>query len=234
MTYIYTLADNQGNIRYIGQTTNISQRYSAHCSRSKIVKNTHKNNWIKQLLKQGLKPELEVIDFVDDTTANDAEIYWISQLKCWGFKLTNVTEGGQFDVSNRKGCKLTKSHKLKISQSTKGISKSDSFKKKISGDKNHFYGKHHSVESKKKISEAAKNNMTEKRKKQISKSVKKAMSRPDVKEKVSKGLSKVMAGEGNPMYGKKGKDNPNFGRKNSEATKEKMRMAALKRWAKNN
>jgi ribosomal protein L37AE/L43A len=68
---------------------------------------------------------------------------------------------------------------------------------------NPFYGKHHSEETKK--------NWSEKRK--------------GVKftEEHRNNMSKSFSGEGNSMFGKYGKDNPNFGSKRSEESKQKMR-----------
>ena len=232
MKYIYTLEDFDQNIRYVGQTKNLNSRLYAHCSLNKLKKNNHKNNWIKSLLSKNQKPILKVIEIVTDEDANFYEIYWIEQLLAWGFNLTNGTKGGNFDNANRKGCKLSNEHKAKISKATKGKKKSDEFKRKITGKNNHFFGKTHTEQNKKKMSITAKNNMNEERKKIISASTKKAMADPILKTHVKEQLSKAFSGEKNPMYGKIGKNNPNYGRKNSKSSKEKMRLAALKRWSK--
>ena len=233
MTYIYTLEDQNGDIRYVGQTIRVKNRLSEHCNSSKLKKKTHKNNWIKSILLMGFKPIFNIIEEVEDIDANWSEIYWISQFKSWGFNLTNGTDGGAYDNANRKGAKLTEEHKLKLSKSTKGKKKSNEFIEKITGEKNHFYGKKHSEETRKKLSEIAKARMTDERKKQISESVKKAMANPKLQKHISEQLKIAMAGEGNPMYGKIGENNPNYGRKNTEKTKKKMSLAAKKRWSKN-
>jgi DNA-binding CsgD family transcriptional regulator len=94
-TYIYSLSDpNTHEIRYIGKSNNIVKRLHCHLTKSNLVKNTHKNNWIKQLLLSGSKPILEVIDIVPIEDWMFWEIYWISQFKTWGFDLTNLTNGG--------------------------------------------------------------------------------------------------------------------------------------------
>ena len=62
--------------------------------------------------------------------------------------------------------------------------------KSASGEKNGMYGKHHSVETRKRLSETHR-------------------------------------GELNSMYGKRGKDNPNYGRKQSQECKEKCRQINL-------
>lgn len=93
---IYTLIDPITNeVRYVGKTTNLSKRLNRHINESKKSTTSHKKAWIKGLLKNGLKPKLEVIDeILENDDWKFWEIYWIEQLRAWGFKLTNETEGG--------------------------------------------------------------------------------------------------------------------------------------------
>lgn len=100
--FIYTLSDPDTNeIRYIGKTKNIENRYNRHiqkCYLDKYGKNTYKSNWIKSLIKINKKPIIEILDEGDKYNINDLEIYWISQFKSWGFRLTNMSEGGEIGV----------------------------------------------------------------------------------------------------------------------------------------
>lgn len=92
--YIYTLAHPITNeIRYIGKTNNIHRRYLGHLNdKSKA----HRNCWIKSLLNNNLFPVIEILDeFSNEDDCYDAEIYWISQFKTWGFRLTNLHNGGR-------------------------------------------------------------------------------------------------------------------------------------------
>jgi hypothetical protein len=43
---------------------------------------------------KNLKPIIEVLDIGSEENINELEIYWIAQLKAWGFNLTNMTDGG--------------------------------------------------------------------------------------------------------------------------------------------
>ena len=87
--YIYTLTCPIHNtIRYVGFTLNTDARLKSHClnidggSAYKII-------WIKKLNKLKLKPIIEVIDCVSKENSYLSEIYWINQLREWGFKLYN-------------------------------------------------------------------------------------------------------------------------------------------------
>jgi hypothetical protein len=103
--YIYTLTDPIDNlVKYIGRTKNIKQRYYTHTKNSKD--NTPKNNWIKSLKNNELKPIIEILDEGDETNIDDLEIYWISQFKTWGFDLKNWTSGGEFYNTYWKGKNL--------------------------------------------------------------------------------------------------------------------------------
>ena len=96
--YIYTLSTKEypNVIRYVGKTINsLRERFTEHLCASEIKKNTHKNNWLKSVLKKGETPIITLLDIVDEVDWVFWETYWISQFKTWGFKLTNKTDGGE-------------------------------------------------------------------------------------------------------------------------------------------
>ena len=99
-TFIYSLCDpNTKEIRYIGKANNIQYRLWSHIHEAKNdLRNMHKCNWIKSLLKEGKKPIIEIIEEVSVDYWKDSEIYWISQLKAWGFNLINKTSGGECGI----------------------------------------------------------------------------------------------------------------------------------------
>lgn len=90
--YIYTLSDNKG-VRYVGQTLNPQRRYNAHCSLLQNNKNTHKDRWIRSLLKKNIKPTLDIV--LKTTNPDEEEVKLIKSLKEKGIKLVNTTEGGK-------------------------------------------------------------------------------------------------------------------------------------------
>jgi group I intron endonuclease len=96
MNYIYGLINPiTKELRYVGKTNNLKIRLQGHKDETKRGVKSHKNNWIKGLLKEGLNPEIIIIDEIESDDWSWLEIYWISQFKTWGFNLTNATDGGE-------------------------------------------------------------------------------------------------------------------------------------------
>lgn len=137
--YIYTLSDPISyETRYVGKTLNIKKRYSEHINESK-TNNTRKSNWIRKLSKEEKLPIIDVIDICDECSFSFWEMHYISLYKSWGFRLLNHTDGGE----GASGYKYSDDMRLKKSESMKG-------------PKNHFYGKNHTKETKKILSEVDK------------------------------------------------------------------------------
>jgi hypothetical protein len=111
-TYIYTLSDPDTlEVRYVGKTDNIKKRYTAHIN--KRLNNTHKEQWIHGLKIINKYPLIEILDIVDKNNWVFWEQYWISQMRQWGFNLTNIGIGGE-------GGNCTDETRKKISDSKKG------------------------------------------------------------------------------------------------------------------
>jgi len=192
------------------------------------------------------------------------------------------------------GRKLSKKTRMKISKAGTGRKHSEESLKKMSmaqlgekhwnygktGTQHHFFGKHHSKKTRKKLkktsSENWKNQEFRKRVtgnmkgripwnknktniysagvlRKMSKAKKgkpsphKGKKRPEefrqklrkawierrkmgVSEETRRKLSKAFSGKNHPMYGLKGKTNPNFGRKNTPQAKYKMSISAKLSW----
>lgn len=97
---IYTLEHPiSKEIRYIGFTSMaLNIRLNSHIYEARNTRiNTKNSCWIKSLLKKGLKPKIELLDEFNDNW-QFWEQYWISQFKAWGFKLTNLTIGGEGNI----------------------------------------------------------------------------------------------------------------------------------------
>jgi group I intron endonuclease len=138
---IYTLSHPKTKeIVYIGKTiTSLQTRLSGHIGDSKRH-NRRICKWINKLTREGLSPIIEELDTSSEYELANLEIFYIELFKIWGFNLKNHTKGGEGLV----GFNHTQKSKNKMSI-------------KRSGEKNSFYNKKHSEESKNKISEANKN-----------------------------------------------------------------------------
>ena len=151
---IYILIDPRDNSpRYIGRTLqSLRERLGRHLNDKAVNKRT---NWIKHLKNLGLIPTIELLEECDEANYVFLEKYWISQFKCWGFTLVNDTDGGVGCL----GKKMKPGH--------------------CKGNKNPFYNKKHSEESKAKMSEFRKSFVeSEETKKKKSKSHKEMNFKP--------------------------------------------------------
>lgn len=162
---IYGLYDPiTDEVRYVGKAVNLYNRIKNHYKNSRLIIETHKNNWLNKLLKNGLYVNVKIIELCDDESQlNDCEIKWINYYKLIGCDLTNGTNGGDGGrmsedsikkmILTKTGKKLTEEHKLKISESKKGHSVSEDTRKKLI-EKRKLYKV--SEESRKKMSESHK------------------------------------------------------------------------------
>lgn len=88
-TSIYVLKDPITNeIRYVGCTKNVEQRYKAHTNKARDY-NTPKREWLESLRIQGLKPILEVVEVVENNYL-EREKYYIQYYRKNGCDLTNT------------------------------------------------------------------------------------------------------------------------------------------------
>src|SRR5271163_2259633 len=93
--YVYGLIDPiTEELRYVGSTYRLNKRYNEHISQLK--KNSYKNNWIKQLLSQNIKPEMFIIEECETEEemykAEEWHIIYFKQMEC---RLTNNSIGGR-------------------------------------------------------------------------------------------------------------------------------------------
>ena len=166
--YIYTLSDPITNVvKYVGKSINPKDRFRCHIKDAKLKRRNNLScNWIKSLLKKGLEPNMDIIDEIEGEW-EWLEIYWISQFKTWGFKLKNLTNGGDYNpmsnpVSRKKlsdklkNVPKSQKHKDSISQSKLGISihteeQKMKYSKMNGGVNNPMFGKKHKPDTLKKM-----------------------------------------------------------------------------------
>jgi group I intron endonuclease len=168
ITYIYTLSDPNTNIvKYVGKTINPKIRFRTYIKQAKKGKrNNLVINWVKSLLKNNMEPKMEIIDEIDGPW-EWLEQYWISQMKAWGFKLKNMTDGGDSNPMDNLQNRVKVSNHMKnlikssewcenISKSKKGVpvhsdEQKDKYSKMNSGEGNPMFNKKHTNESLKKM-----------------------------------------------------------------------------------
>lgn len=96
---IYKLVDsNSGWVRYVGVTSfGLDRRLTQHIkeARNTKKKNTHKLNWIRQLLTIGHIPTIVELEQGNKETWSEREKYWIKYYRDLGEPLTNSTDGGE-------------------------------------------------------------------------------------------------------------------------------------------
>ena len=110
---IYTLTcPISGFIKYVGISNNPNRRYLEHLG-YKYDTNKHKKNWINSLKNKGLKPKINILESeIDIESAIKKEIMYIEMFKSMGYKLVNISNGGNLPPS-RLGKKNPESSKRK-------------------------------------------------------------------------------------------------------------------------
>jgi transposase-like protein len=156
MTYgvVYGLRDPlTGKLRYVGQTVlPLHRRLAAHCTPSSLSQVDHRANWIKSLVNQGLRPEIEGLASArSKEDLDELEIQVIAQARALGEKLTNLEPGGGT---------LSPEHYQRLGSQKRNVPRTPEVKAKISaakkGKPSHMEGKTHSEEVRAKISESRK------------------------------------------------------------------------------
>ncbi|KKM26747.1 hypothetical protein LCGC14_1581750, partial [marine sediment metagenome] len=91
--FIYLLIDPQDKKpMYIGMSKDPGERLKMHMypSQLKLYPSHPKTIWLNELLFLALKPVLQVLEEVDETNANNREVYWINHYKNINPNLTNT------------------------------------------------------------------------------------------------------------------------------------------------
>ena len=90
---IYGLTDPSGEIRYVGKTTypKITYRLNIAIAVAKSRPKGLVGPWIAELLSQGFKPGIVLLEETDD---ENAESRWIAKLRADGKDLLNLCTGG--------------------------------------------------------------------------------------------------------------------------------------------
>lgn len=170
-TIIYTLTDPRDNsVKYVGKSYRLNARYREHLKEEGKYR---KITWINKLRSLGLQPIMEELDRVSTAEEDFWEIYWIAQIKAWGFELLNHTKGGhnppivrKYGADNSfkkpevasKIMEMNHARKGKTYEELYGTERATELKQKIKertqGEKNPRFGAVMTEETKNKIGEA--------------------------------------------------------------------------------
>lgn len=165
---IYCIENKNNNKKYIGQSVNIHYRWTKH--KHELNNNCHHNEYLQNAWnKYGENTfEFYVLEYCSKENLDEKEKYYISLYNSTNRDLGyNLQSGGQFSnthseesrkkisISNKKA--YLNPDRVKI-QSINAYKQwgNPNIKEKIMGQNNGMYGKHHTEEAKKKMSEKKK------------------------------------------------------------------------------
>jgi hypothetical protein len=93
--FVYTITDPRDlQVKYVGITTNIKNRFSKHNSTKQSKEGILKRNWILKLKKLQLNPIFDIIDEGNIEYCQNAETNYIKLYKSFGAKLKNQLKTG--------------------------------------------------------------------------------------------------------------------------------------------
>jgi group I intron endonuclease len=168
---IYCIENTVNHKKYIGQSVNIYTRWKQH--KNDLYNNKHRNNYLQKAWnKYGENNfNFQIIEKCDEDNLNEKEMYYINM-----FKTINRDYGYNLDSGGSINRYMSDESKFKMS-----LAKSYVF-----GEKNSFYGKHHSDDTKRYLRELWNNNEWS----------------DGVRSKMIENHADV-SGANNPMYGRK-------------------------------
>lgn len=204
--YIYITTNLINGKQYIGQKKSdifLENKYlGSGCALSKSVdKYGHENFKVELIEKCNSQEEL-----------NAREYYWIKYYDAVNSRnFYNLREGG-----NQPGFSEQSREKMRNNHANISGSNHPRYNKGylVSGENNPMYGKHHTKESREKMSKTRRENYLN--------GMYEHLHHQDNR------------GKNNPMYGKYGKDNPNTGKKRNNTTKQLISKALSDRISINN
>ncbi len=107
-TFIYGLKDPRTDIiRYVGKTDDTDKRIISHIA-NREYRDTYKDRWIQTLIRDGVSPDIEIIDEVSKDNWEFWEKHYIKLFKSLGAKLVNTADGGKGGVSAEVAEKISK------------------------------------------------------------------------------------------------------------------------------
>jgi hypothetical protein len=117
--------DTLGLPFYVGKTNNFSQRKRHHLWEVKRGSNYPNHNKLRKILSEGLSPDeviKEMFSGIAEKNIDTVEMGWIKILREYGYKLKNLTDGGEggkgftSEINKRSALKRTGLHRSRSSR----------------------------------------------------------------------------------------------------------------------
>lgn len=123
---LYDPTDPEQKVRYVGYThLTPEQRIIDHVSNARRKAETHKQKWIRKLLRNNVEPAYVILEVTTAKNWKARETYWIASLREAGNRLTNSTDGGDGLINPSKDVRKRISEKVSVimtgNQYRKGI-----------------------------------------------------------------------------------------------------------------
>lgn len=165
---IYKITNKITNKNYIGKSKDIEKRIKTHINSVSKRKTT----LYSAIQSYGWENfEWNIIELCSENELNDKEIYWINYYNSMSPNGYNMKNGGDGGITSEISLKIwerrrengtdimSEEQKEKIKSNSRVWTDEEKIKKseEMSGEKNPFYGKKHSEETKRKLSESHKN-----------------------------------------------------------------------------
>ena len=131
--FVYALSDpcDPTHIRYVGWANDPEHRLCMHLCEAKTDRKTHKLDWLRSLLRRGVKPNLTILaGATNQSDVLELERQYISELRAQGHVLTNATAGGDGLLAPSEETRTKMS--LKASQSLRERWKNPNYREKMS------------------------------------------------------------------------------------------------------
>lgn len=93
--FIYFLKDpRKFQPRYVGSSVRPKERLKEHKRESKLKNNNPKNDWIRKLTREGICPEMIILEETEESYREEKEKYWTFLFKGKGYDILNYAEPG--------------------------------------------------------------------------------------------------------------------------------------------
>lgn len=93
---VYALLDEDKSVRYVGYTVDtLARRLAGHCNQSRRGGDSHKDRWLRSLLRRGSRPTIQTLESGTGDGWAECERKWIMLFRSVTERLLNHADGGE-------------------------------------------------------------------------------------------------------------------------------------------